>query len=135
MRDMLIQALAPVLRDVQVTGAPLPTIADEPLNPNDLDTASAMMFGESGAGVSFAVSASQLHEARVGTIALGMQSFIVGLLESSTGAAMYWPRCPSHREAHSLQVAVVGGVASWSCPEDARLLYPVGSLPASAPPS
>jgi hypothetical protein len=135
MRDMLIQALAPVLRDVQVTGAPIPTIADEPLNPNDLDTASAMMFGENGAGVSFVVSVSQLHQARVRTIALDMQSFILGLSERSAGAATNWPRCPSHREAHSLQVAVVEGIASWTCPDDARLLYPVGSLPTSAPPT
>ena len=126
MRDVLRQALAPVLRDIRVSGGPLPEIRDDDWAGGP-DVASAMLQSRcdgSGAGVS--VDATEPEPERVARVADQVQEWVIEELWGQ--AATNWPVCPHHPTTHPLRGEVRDGIAAWACPSDGTPFSPVGAL-------
>jgi hypothetical protein len=119
--EQLARAIQPVLRDAETAGVPVPTVADQEWI-DFPDMASAML---PSTGVSVALGVPEAEQ--IAQLADQVQEWIIEELWG--GAPTNWPRCPTHPRSHPLRAAVVGGVATWTCPTDGTDVAPIGSLP------
>ncbi|MGH3983798.1 MAG: hypothetical protein ACRDST_14225 [Pseudonocardiaceae bacterium] len=125
MHEALRQSLEPVLRDMGVSGIPVPVVSEDDWA-GDPEIASAMLFSRDGSGVGVSVMASGAETDRVARVADQVQEWVIEQLwaQSSTN----WPSCPSHPGNHPLSASVIGRVAVWTCPSDGTVFCPVGAL-------
>ncbi|RKR86102.1 hypothetical protein BDK92_0323 [Micromonospora pisi] len=125
MGDVLRQALEPVLRDINATGAPLPDIRDDDWT-RDPGAESAMLWSPDGSGVGVSAIVAQPAPDRVAHVADQVQEWVIE--ELWRRAATNWPVCPRHPDNHPLTATVRGAVAVWVCPVDGAVVAPVGAL-------
>lgn len=116
-------ALQPVLRDIRATGAPEPDIRDDA---SWSYSAAAMLWGRDGTGMGVSVDPAEPQVDRVARVADQVQEWVIE--ERWGNAATNWPPCPRHPQTHPLTAAVVGDVATWTCPADGMPISPVGQL-------
>ncbi|MFI6759859.1 hypothetical protein ACIBF5_12060 [Micromonospora sp. NPDC050417] len=125
MGEVLRQALEPVLRDIGVSGAPVPDIRDEDWA-DDPGTESAMLWSRDGSGAGVSVIVAQSAPDRVAHVADQVQEWVIE--ELWRRAPTNWPVCPRHPDSHPLVATVRGAAAVWVCPVDEAVVAPVGAL-------
>ncbi|HEY8719564.1 hypothetical protein [Pengzhenrongella sp.] len=124
MRDELRRVLDVVLRDVRVSGAPVPGIQDDDWADDPL-LASAMLVCD-GSAVGIRVSLDLPEADRVAEAADQVQEWVIDELRGT--AATNWPPCPDHPGSHPLRAEVRAGSARWVCPSHGMPFCPIGSL-------
>lgn len=125
MHELLVEALAPVQRDIRASGL-------RPLRLRELESdlpgaASAMLRGRNGYGMGVMIMLEEPEADRLARVTDQVQEFVIEELwyDSPTN----WPPCPRHPATHPLRVTVRDGAAVWVCPRDQITVAPVGSLP------
>jgi hypothetical protein len=121
----LARALAPVLHDLETTGAPVPRVDDRDWSGLDGD-ASATLYSADGSGMGIRVSLGDGRAEQVAHVADQVQEWAVETLWSS--APTNWPLCPHHPTTHPMTAEVRDGAARWSCPTDGTAVAVVGTL-------
>ncbi len=121
MDDVLRQALEPVLRDIESTGAPTPRIGDA-----DWANEAAMLWSADGSGMGVTVTATDPEADRTAKAADQVQEWVIEELWGQ--AATNWPPCPNHPDSHPLSAEVRDDVAVWVCPRERTVFAAVGSL-------
>lgn len=125
MDEVLTDAMAPVLRDLESAGIEAPQIkagswGDEP------DIVSAMLLSPDGGWTGVSISRLLPAVERVASIADQVQGWVIE--EQWTGGSTNWPPCPRHPRNHPMTVSIRGAVATWTCPKDNVAVSPVGEL-------
>ena len=121
----LARALAPVLHDLETTGAPVPRVVDDGWA-EDPATASAMLWSRDGSGTGVSVHLGVPRPEQVAHVADQVQEWAVEALWGSRPTG--WPPCPQHPTTHPLRAVVRDGAARWTCPEDGTAVAVVGAL-------
>jgi hypothetical protein len=125
--DVMRRALAPVLRDIETTSAPMPIIADSDWAGSGYSSASLWSpNGRTGCGIQ--VDPESAEWVRVAWVTEQLQEWLIEELWPK--APTNWPRCPQHPQNHPLCPAVVDERAVWLCPSDRALIAPIGAVPA-----
>lgn len=125
--ELLVEALAPVRRDIRATGLrPLRLREMEPMGYEVPDSASAMLRGRNGYGMGVMIMLREPEADRIARATERVQEFVIEELwyDSPTN----WPPCPHHPVTHPLRVEVRDGAATWVCPRDQVTVTLVGSL-------
>lgn len=125
MDDVLIKAMAPVLRDLRSADVAPPRIEDRDWA-GDPDSASVMVWGADGSGVGVYVSRVVSEAERVAMVTDQVQDWAIEQLWGRD--TTNWPACPRHPGNHPMRVAVRDGVAVWTCPADGAVITPVGTV-------
>jgi hypothetical protein len=123
----LSEALAPVLRDLQNSGALLPDIRDEQWSdfPGQV---TAMLYGPDGSGQGvFAMEGEPLPD-RIASVADQVQEWAIEA-QWLAGRPASWPECSEHPGSHPLTARLHDDRAVWACPRTAQLICGVGQLP------
>jgi hypothetical protein len=112
----LHEALAPVLRDIEASGAIFPAIEEAGDADADDELASVMASGSDGTGMGIFVPAQRLTAERVARLAEQLQEWEVEEL-AAAGRSATWPGCPDHPNSHPLEPVVDEEQgAIWRCP-------------------
>jgi hypothetical protein len=123
--DVLSQAIAPVLRDLQSAGVDLPRVEDKDCT-GDPESPSVMVWSPDGSGTGLRVDRSAPEFDRVAMVADQIQEWVI---EERWGqATTNWPGCPNHPNGHPMQASTHDGVAVWICPADRMPFAPIGAL-------
>jgi len=127
--EVLWQALAPVLRDLEATSQTLPDIREEAHEDPGQDAVCAWIQGPGGTGEGIRVWLNGSEAFQLYSLAEQLQSWKVDQLADS-GQAPIWPRCPAHPHAdrHRLEPGIRDEVAVWRCPAGGQTIAAVGSL-------
>lgn len=125
--DVMRRALAPVLRDIETTGAPMPTIAESDWAGSGYSSA-WLWSPKDGTGCGIHVDPESAEWVCVVRVAEQVQEWLIEELWSH--APTNWPQCPRHPENHPLCPAVADERAVWLCPSDGTLIAPIGAVPA-----
>ena len=124
---MLTEALAPVLRDLRDTGAPVPMVEDRAWT-GDPAAPSAMLGSPDGSGRGVFVHRGIPAVEAVATVADQVQEWAVEELASA--GRSNWPPCPRRPATHPLGAVARAAAAVWICPVDGAVIAPVGELAA-----
>lgn len=128
MDEVLAEALAPVLRDVERAGLIAPLVDDTDWI-GHADYVSAMMWDrtrDSATGVSVPRHAGLVT--RVVVAADQVQDWVI---ESQLwgSAPTNWPPCPVHPDTHPLRALLARDLtAVWTCPHDDATIAPIGEV-------
>jgi hypothetical protein len=124
----LSEALAPVLRDLENSGAPFPDVRDRQWSdvPGQL---TAMLYGPDGSGQGVSAMAGERLPDRIASVADQVQEWAVEALWHA-GRPATWPECPEHPGSHPLAAQLRDRRAAWACPETGILICLVGELAA-----
>jgi len=125
MDDVLAAALAPVLRDLRTTGAPLPIVEDREWT-DDPAAPSAMLHSTDGSASGVRVTRSAPPAERVAMAADQVQEWAIEELWPQ--GRSNWPPCPRHPTSHPMRTTVGQGVAGWQCPADDVVVAAIGEL-------
>lgn len=128
MDTALSEALTPVLRDLEHSGALLPDIRDEDWA-DSAERVSAMLYAPDGSGQGVSAIPGESLPARIASVADQVQEWAVEALWLA-GRTATWPECPEHPDAHPLTATVHDHRAVWVCPRTRHLISGVGQLPA-----
>jgi len=123
----LSEALAPVLCDLENSGALLPDISDEEWSdfPGQV---TAMLYGQDGSGQGVSAMAGESLPHRTASVADQVQEWAIEA-HWHAGLPATWPECPEHPGSHPLTARVYDGRAAWVCPRTGRLICNIGKLP------
>jgi hypothetical protein len=122
-----MEALAPVLRDLETSGSVMPDVRDEQWWSASEGQATAMIHSADGSGQGiFAITSEALAE-RIASVADQVQEWVVEEL-CSLGLPTNWPRCPQHPHSHPLAAVERAGQAVWACPKTADVVCEIGQL-------
>jgi hypothetical protein len=129
--DPLLQAaLAPVLRDIASTDAPMPLI--DPPNkrsmPDDPPHVWAGFWGVDGTAAGVGINLTDPEVRRVVTAADHAQDWMIHELGLHRLLPTNWPVCPRHSTTHPLTPIERDNAAVWLCPLDDVVIAPIGSL-------
>jgi hypothetical protein len=124
----LSEALAPVLRDLENSDAPVPDVRDRQWSdvPGQL---TAMLYGPDGSGQGVSAMAGEPLPDRIASVADQVQEWAVEALWHA-GRPATWPECPEHPGSHPLAAQLRDRRAAWACPETGILICLVGELAA-----
>ncbi len=122
----LSEALGPVLRDLENSGAPRPEIADQPWSAVG-GQATAMLYGPDGSGQGVSATAGEPLPERIASVADQVQEWAVEALWHA-GQPATWPECPEHPGSHPLAARLRDDHAVWTCPRTGRVICGVGQL-------
>ncbi|MGH3153182.1 MAG: hypothetical protein ACRDOB_20975 [Streptosporangiaceae bacterium] len=127
---VLSEALAPVLRDLENSGGPIPDIRDRQWSdvPGQV---TAMLFGPDGSGQGVSAMAGESLTDRIASVADQVQEWAVEALWHARRPAT-WPECPEHPGSHPLAARLRDHRAVWTCPRTGNLICAVGQLPGPA---
>jgi hypothetical protein len=122
----LSEALAPVLRDLENSGGPLPDVRERQWSdvPGQV---TAMLYGPGGSGQGVSAMAGEPLPDRIASVADQVQEWAVEALWQA-GRPATWPECPEHRGSHPLAAQLRGHRAVWTCPKAGNLVSVVGEL-------
>jgi hypothetical protein len=121
----LHRALAPVLHDLEATGAPVPRV--EGSDWQDWPGAeSALLWSADRSGAGVWVDTDRSDAEQVAMLADQAQDWVVE--ELARAGSTNWPPCPDHPDNHPLTAGVHHGTASWSCPTSGRVVSEIGRL-------
>ena len=121
--ELIREALAPVLRDVQATTDVQLTVRDgaEP----ETHGPWAWVDTSAGSTIGFPLDPADTEPERILAAAEQVQEL---LIEELWARASNWPMCPSHRSSHPMQAKLVSDQAWWCCPTDSSLVARIGTL-------
>lgn len=122
-KALLWEALAPVWRDLEVTGLAPPIVREESREDLGDDAICAWIEGPDGTGQGIRVwlNGSRGHQ---------LYSLAEQLQDWTADQWATWPRCPVHLDAdHRLEAGIRHDEAVWRCPRDVQTVAAVGSLP------
>lgn len=125
MHNILIQAMAPVLRDLAVSGIASPRIEDKEWA-DDAGQASAMLWSPDGSGRGVSVDLAAPEFEQVACVADQVQEWAIEELWGSRPTN--WPQCPRHPHSHPMTATTHAATAVWACPMDGLVIVPVGTL-------
>lgn len=127
-RSRLREAMAPVLRDIQVSGAIPPAIQEETHDAVDDEWIGVMLWSSDGTGMGVFIPAEPIAAEQVARLAEQVQEWEIEEL-ASVGRSATWPECPEHPNSHPLQPAADdSNRAVWRCPRSGRVISQVGAL-------
>jgi len=127
-RSQLHANLAPVLRDIRVTGAIVPDVREEAHEDLGADMVSAWIQRPDGiVGTGVRVDMTLPPEERLADIAEQLQEWEMEELAAADRSAT-WPECPEHPGSHPLSPRVQDGAAVWCCPRTGHVEYPIGGV-------
>lgn len=127
-RTRLRETLAPVLRDIQASGAIRPIIREETRDSVTDDFVSVMVWHADRTGMGVFVPAEDTAAQRVVRLAEQVQEWEIEEL-AAAGRSATWPECPDHPNSHPLQPVLSGqDTAVWRCPRSARVISQVGAF-------
>jgi hypothetical protein len=116
--------MAPILRDLAATGAPLPEVVDGSWSESDLQPSAWLRIAD-GDRIAVSVWLPESPEQRIASLADRVQEGIVELLWPSGST---WPECPEHPDAHPLAAAVFMNQPWWTCPKSGARIALIGEL-------
>ncbi len=131
-RKVIRKAIAPVLRDLQVSGAIVPDVRDEAHADEGRDGREGVhawikVDGSSGWDVWTPTEESSPAE-QVWWLADQVQEWEIDELWRA-GRSATWPECPEHPGSHPLEPDIDGaGTAVWRCPRSERAICAIGAL-------
>ena len=125
MRVHLSRALAPILRDLEVTGAPLPRVEESDWQSWPTADA-ALLWSASGSGTGVWVDTAVSEADQVAMLADQVQTWAIEELWPKNQTN--WPPCPEHPQNHPLAAVVHHGTAAWKCPTSGRRICEIGQL-------
>ena len=126
MQVHLSRAMALVLHDLEVTGAPVPQIEEGGWH--DYPGAeSAVLWAEDRSGMGVWVDSGVSEAEQTAMLADQVQEWLVEEL-CRIGRATNWPPCPEHPHNHPLAAVVQEGRARWTCPRSGISVGEVGRL-------
>lgn len=130
-RGVIWTALAPVLRDLEVSGAIMPEILYETRGDDGRDGREgvATEIAPGGHGGSVWIPTEECSPAeQLWWAADQLQEWEVHQLWHA-GRSTTWPECPDHRNSHLLTPDIDSGdTAVWRCPRSARVVGAIGAL-------
>ena len=127
-RSRLREAMAPVLRDIQASGAIPPIIHEETQDGAHDEWVGVMLWGSDGTGMGVFIPAESIAAEQVVRLAEQVQEWEIEEL-ASVGRSATWPECPEHPNSHPLQpVADDRNRAVWQCPRSGQVISQVGAL-------
>jgi hypothetical protein len=124
-RGVIREALAPVLRDLQATGAIVPEVREEARDDRAGEAVAAWVASDDGGGMGVWVSLTGSPAERVAQLAEQLQEWEVEQL-CWAGRSATWPECPEHPGSHPLEPAVARDIAVWRCPRSQRVEGTIG---------
>ena len=126
MQQVLVTAMAEVMRDLVDTSGLRPRVADHQWSdvPGQL---TATLYGLDGSGQGVYVLAGESLPVRIASLANQVQDWAVEELWRE-GRPATWPECPHHPGSHPLAAVVDGERAVWRCPKSGRVFAEIGSL-------
>lgn len=122
----LSEALAPVLDDLDNSGAPIPDVRDQPWA-NFPGQVSAMLHALDGTAQGVSAMADEPLAQRIASVAGQVQEWAVEALWRADRPAT-WPECPEHPNSHPLTATVRDDRAVWICPTAGHLVTRAGQL-------
>lgn len=132
-REVIWKAMAPVLRDLEVTGAIVPEVRYEAHGDVGLDAGREGVHawitadGIGGMGVWIPTEETSLAE-QVRLLADQVQEWEVEELWRA-GRSATRPECPEHPNSHPLKPAIDGkDTAVWRCPRSGHVICAIGAL-------
>jgi hypothetical protein len=132
---VLLEAAAPVLRDLQAFGGTMPEFVAEAHEDRGPESICAWIRepggGHGGEGVSVWLPSPAAD--RILSLAEQRQSWKLDELDPTGRCRKPWPECPLHPGRHSLEPNEVSGVPIWCCPETAQVIAVIGSLGSPLP--
>lgn len=127
-RSRLHEAMAPVLRDLETSGAIRPTIYEETHDGVADEFVCVMLWSSDGTGMGVFIPAEPTAAEQLARLAEQVQEWEIEEL-AAVGRSATWPECPEHPDSHPLQpVADDGNRAVWRCPRSGQLISQVGAL-------
>ena len=123
--DVLSQAMAPVLRDLQTAGNTPPIVEDKDWT-GDPDSPSVTLWSPNGSGLGIQVDRTAPEFERVAMVAEQIQEWAIEELWGH--APTNWPQCPHHPDNHPMEVSTRENRAVWVCPADRTPVAPIGAL-------
>jgi hypothetical protein len=122
-KTRLRDALAPVMRDLEVSGQAPPLIREESREDLDDDAICAWIEGPDGTGQGIRMWLNGSADYQLYSLAEQVQ-------EWTADQGTTWPPCPIHPDAgHRLEPEIRDDEAVWLCPRDGETVAAVGSLP------
>ena len=131
-REVVRNAIAPLLRDLEVSGAIVPEVRYESRWDSGRDGREGVHAwitagGIGGWGVWTQTEETSFAE-QVCWLADQLQEWEVEELWRA-GRSATWPECPEHPNSHPLQPDVEGkDSAVWRCPRSGQIICPIGAL-------
>ena len=127
-RARLRETLAPVLRDIEASGAIPPIIRDETHDDVADDFVCVMAWSADGTGMGLHIPTEDTAAARVARLAEQVQEWEIEELAAAARPAT-WPECPDHPNSHPLEPVVSDqDTAVWRCPRSGRVISQVGAF-------
>lgn len=127
-RARLRETLAPVLRDIEASGAIGPIIREETRDRVGDDFVSVMVWSADGTGMGVFVPAEDTAGQRVARLADQVQEWEIEEL-AAVGRPATWPECPDHPNSHPLQPVLSDqDTAVWRCPRSGHVISQVGAF-------
>jgi len=124
----LHETLAPLLRDIEMTGAIPLAIQEETYAGFDDDFVSVWAWHSDATGQGVFVPSERLSAERVARLAEQLQEWEIEEL-AAVGRSATWPECPNHPNSHPLEPMVSEeNTAIWRCPRDGQVICAIGSL-------
>jgi hypothetical protein len=128
--DHLGAAMAHVLHDLEVSGAPVPRIEESDWQPSP-GAESGMLWAADGSGTSVWVDTGVSEAEQIAMLADQVQEWVVEQAWLGGIGHTNWPQCPEHPHNHPLAAVVKAGTATWTCRRSGRAVSDIGRL---APP-
>ena len=126
-RTRLRETMAPVLRDVQASGAVSPVIWEETQDGVHDEWVSVMLWSADGTGMGVFIPTEPTAADQVARLAEQVQEWEIEEL-AAAGLAT-WPECPDHPDSHPLEPAAAEqNQAVWRCPRSGHVISQVGAL-------
>jgi hypothetical protein len=132
-RTRFRQTMAPVLRDIEASGAIAPIFEDETSDSVGDDFVSVMVWSADGTGMGVFVPVEDTAAERVARLADQVQEWEIEEL-AAVGRPATWPECPDHPDSHPLEPVVADDTAVWRCPRSGHVISQVGALSKNRPP-
>jgi hypothetical protein len=131
-REVILKAMAPVLRDLEVSGAIVPDVryeahADE--GRDGREGVHAWIKGDDTSGWNVWTPTEESSPAeQVWWLAQQVQEWEIEELWHE-GRSTTWPECPEHPNSHPLEPGIDGGdTAVWRCPISQNISCAIGEL-------
>ena len=126
MDGQLSRAIAPVLRDLQATGAPRPVIESSDWQPAE-DAESALLRSPDGSAMGVWVDTGASAAYQISRLSDQVQEWVIEEL-AGLGRPTNWPPCPHHSDTHPMAATADGERAVWTCPKSGAVVSEIGLL-------
>jgi hypothetical protein len=127
-RAAVRETMAPVLRDIEASGAILPSIQEEAYEDVGDVSFRVWVWGSDGTGMGLVMPTARLVAERVVRLAEQLQEWEIEEL-AAVGRSATWPECPDHPNSHPLEPIVDDkNMAVWRCPRAGHVVCEIGTL-------